>query len=307
MKKVPFYFIACVLILLQLEQLNSQVLTSIQNAICIFLILTLGISHGAVDHLLYNAQEKVRLSKFVIFYLIAAFVNTMIWFVSLDLALLLFLCISAYHFGQSQFIEYSFRRNLYSNILYFSWGAWIIVGLVLFNQTEIEIAINQQFITMAILNHIMYYGLHYFIFFGLITVCLFTLKFARLQLSFHGLLLEIVQLALIFIAFSLFSTLLGFTLYFIILHSFRVLNQEFHYLWKTLNLKNLFQFIRLLMPFTMLALFGLVVILLTWMYFDLNISLPLLALILISNITLPHSYVMDGFYHSRFRNLSKIE
>jgi hypothetical protein len=109
-------------------------------------------------------------------------------------------------------------------------------------------------------------------------------------------LIESYQILLIAIAFYLFSTLVGFTLYFIILHSFKVLIQEYDFLKRKTSIKGLLHFIQLLTPFTMLSIAGMAIIFSVIHFLGLNVSIPLLLLILVSSITLPHSYVMDIFY-----------
>jgi capsular polysaccharide biosynthesis protein len=61
------------------------------------------------------------------------------------------------------------------------------------------------------------------------------------------------------------------------------------------------KFIRLLLPFTAISVLGTVCIMFLHQTMDWSISTGLLVAIIISSITLPHSYVMELFYHqSRF-------
>ena len=83
---------------------------------CLFLILILGISHGALD----NIKGKKLLKLFgykqnVYFYLGYIIISSLIiifWLIFPNTILLLFLIIAAYHFGKEDTV-FSFRKKLY--------------------------------------------------------------------------------------------------------------------------------------------------------------------------------------------------
>ena len=108
---------------------------------------------------------------------------------------------------------------------------------------------------------------------------------------------EIFQYFLIFITFYLFPIIIGFTLYFVFIHSFRSLYHEYIYLKKIKKIKNIFNFIKLLIPHSLAAYFFTCIICYTSINNVLNISLPMVILIIVSVITLPHALVMSNFYN----------
>jgi hypothetical protein len=75
------------------------------------------------------------------------------------------------------------------------------------------------------------------------------------------------------------------------------MSQEFQFLKKEEDAFSLRDFLRLLMPYSLLSVFfTMVTFWLSWIDF-IPVSIPLLALIIISTITLPHAVGMHLFYN----------
>lgn len=299
MPKSVFIFIAAALLLLQLFSLSNETVNLSLNIISFAAILTIGVAHGSIDHVLFNIKRKVSQPFFISIYLFTLLANIVLWLILPEIALFFFLIFSAYHFGQSQFIELSISRKWLSTILYFSWGAAILSGLIYFNQQEInelffESISNSKSFRLLIEKSEILLILFSSVFF------IESLILRKLQLiTTQNLALEMIQFMLIIVTFYLFPVIIGFTLYFIILHSFRVLLQEYDYLKASFKIKSTFQFIKLLLPFTLLSAVGLGLISLVLFFFDIKINLPVQLLILTSAITLPHVLVMEFFYSSK--------
>ncbi|WP_332914093.1 Brp/Blh family beta-carotene 15,15'-dioxygenase [Algoriphagus boritolerans] len=93
---------------------------TVQFSLVVIILLSVGIPHGAIDHLISNPQiDKNGLVKFLIIYLslIAAYLT--FWYFLPVLALIAFLIMSAYHFGQSHFLTEPTLKS-YSWLLYLS-------------------------------------------------------------------------------------------------------------------------------------------------------------------------------------------
>ena len=79
-------------------------------SILLFLIimLTIGIPHGSVDHIVafVNPEARRFKSKFIFYlvYLSLIIINMILWIISPIIGLALFLVISCYHFGETQVI-----------------------------------------------------------------------------------------------------------------------------------------------------------------------------------------------------------
>lgn len=296
MPKSVFLFLAISLVLLQLISLSDPTLDLALNVLSFTLILTLGIAHGSIDHLLFVDKRHSSKNQFILFYLLILSANFALWFILPKFALYLFLLVSAYHFGQSQLIEFNINQKVLSKAFYISWGSAIITALIAFNAEEI----NQLFMThegeQSFFPPILTDSPLICYSFSALFILMGTFLVFKKTIELEQFLLELVQLTIILVSFYLFPVLIGFSLYFIILHSFRVLIQEYRFLKRSRKTRGLMQFTQLLLPFTLISIGGLALTLGIIHLFEINISLPFLLLALTSSVTLPHVFVMDIFY-----------
>lgn len=293
-----FIFIAACLLVLPLQQLTGEQVTTVTAVACIGLIMTVGVSHGAIDNVLYRLNRRVNNLAFIGLYLAVIALNVMFWLWLPNLGLASFLIISAYHFGQSQLTGLRNIIDPLRRMLFFLWGCSLIMALIHFNRDEImsypsEISLlNISFFSFLVENSQL-------LWLSATTLCFVPLAIYEITINkrLNYLIMQLYFMGLITIAFSLFSTLTGFTLYFVILHSLRVLLQEYQVI-KGKQLKfSPVKFIHLLLPFTLLSILGTLTILGAHYFLDWSISTGLLIFIIISSITLPHSYVMELFYN----------
>ncbi len=110
--------------------------SSFLNILCLFLILTIGISHGALDHLKgYKLLDQYKISNNVIFYigyLLIGLTFIFLWLVVPSLTLLLFLIVAIYHFGKEDLI-YIEKPNFFKFLLL---GSPIILAPLSFHFNE---------------------------------------------------------------------------------------------------------------------------------------------------------------------------
>ncbi|MDZ4667493.1 MAG: beta-carotene 15,15'-dioxygenase, Brp/Blh family [bacterium] len=102
--------------------------------------LSVGLSHGAMDHL---TQRKIshpkQLFHFILSYLIKGALLGLVWFFFPATALLIFICYSAWHFGQADFHEWGLKQGWQSIF----WGFIVLLTILGFHFQEL-IAILQQ-------------------------------------------------------------------------------------------------------------------------------------------------------------------
>jgi len=110
------------------------------NITCLFLILTLGISHGALDNIKGKKVLKFfGLNSILIFYLSYSFVALSIiilWSIFSTFTLVLFLIIACYHFGKEDTEFLLNKRKIWHNFIFFSKGLLIILAPLYFHQEE---------------------------------------------------------------------------------------------------------------------------------------------------------------------------
>jgi len=198
---------------------------SISPIICLLLILSIGISHGALDN-----QKGKRLIKlyninniyyFYLIYLTIAATTITIWLLAPTLSLIIFLIVAAYHFGKEDTEFLITKKSNINIILYFLKGILIIIAPLMFHFVE---TIN-IFKLLLIQNESFYLFLNFiennyiisFIFLiSLLTNIYFFLKDFKLVN-----LLIFFDFTSILILNYFFTPLVAFTLYFCFLHSFR--------------------------------------------------------------------------------------
>jgi Brp/Blh family beta-carotene 15,15'-monooxygenase len=81
----------------------------IEMSLFALILLVVGIPHGAIDHLISNPVFEIRSFKFFLMkYISLIGLYLIVWYFFPLLALLAFLVMSAYHFGQTHFIHISY-------------------------------------------------------------------------------------------------------------------------------------------------------------------------------------------------------
>ena len=136
MNSFTFIYIIGVFIILNLFQGFTNISLENQLIYSSILILLLGIPHGAIDHVLFFKKRKMSQLKFYSIYLGLSFLFVILWHILPVTSLILFLLISAFHFGESQFADIFFKKSL-RFIFYFFWGLCLLSTLMYYNVNEL--------------------------------------------------------------------------------------------------------------------------------------------------------------------------
>lgn len=98
----------------------------IGNGLLFIGLATVGIPHGAVDHLLESGHWVSRSTpRFILVYLAYSFAMALFWYLSPKLALCLFLFYSSWHFGQSDGDQWGF-----GSMFSYLWGCTVLFYLL---------------------------------------------------------------------------------------------------------------------------------------------------------------------------------
>ena len=191
---------------------NSLLLVSL------LLILSIGISHGSLDHI--KGKKLLKILGFkssVVFYFGYIFVGLttiIIWLLFPKLLLFLFLLIAAFHFGKEDSEFLNKRKNF--ELIYFFKGSLIIVAPLLFHKNEtlsIFKSLNFDVTTSFLINNEI---LYFFILLSFISNI-----FLSLNKSFDAKSLLFMDFLSILILNYFLNPVLAFTFYFCFLHSIR--------------------------------------------------------------------------------------
>lgn len=301
MNKFSFLFLVFFYALGSLFTLLGDITVENQIIGSLILITIFGIPHGSIDNIILLTDSAISPKFFYFGYICTIVTYIFFWVLFPFLSFIFFLIISSYHFGESQLANYKIKFNL-KKILYFVWGVSLMSTLFHYNSNELFLLFN-LFDDTQVFSFIFSYSTIKIIFYLSNTIFLigFTLLFLNDKINRTNFSSEIFQLALLHISFYLFPVIISFTLYFIFLHSLKVLTQEYAYLKTKFDYLSFFYFIKMLFPHTIIAL---IFVCLFFVFNDssLDISVLLFSFISLSVITLPHSLVMTRFY-DKFKSI----
>lgn len=134
-KKLLFPILMILYILFDNSLPNKEIFNlSNSNLLIIILgMLTIGIPHGALDHLTdsLTSNKKITL-KFIFFYLLLMAPILILWYFTPTIALLFFLIYSAWHFGNTETVSWGIKNS----IIGLMWGSILFVSIFLTHYIE---------------------------------------------------------------------------------------------------------------------------------------------------------------------------
>ncbi len=253
--------------------------------ISLFLILTIGISHGSLDHIKGKKLIKFfgfkSMSIFYLSYLLIGAVTILIWLIFPKSLLFLFLIIAAYHFGKedSEFINQ--KKNF--ELIYFLKGSLIITSPLFFHKEETLVIFET--LNFNISNNLIISDEILFILILLSLLSGIILSFKK-NIEVKSLLL-MDYLSIIILNYFL-NPIIAFTIYFCFLHSIRHSISLIRELNKNL-IKGLSLFIKKALPLTILTIFGYVIsISILNNYNEFNETIYRAIFIGLASLTFPH-------------------
>ena len=187
---------------------------------CLFLILIVGISHGALDNI--KGEKLLKLLGFnsiLLFYLSYIFISLLIiltWLIFPNIVLLIFLIVASFHFGKEDTVFKVKKGFLLNEILFFFKGSSVIIAPLFFHREST----NEIFAT---LNFYVFEGSFFNNYLLMIFLILSFLSSIYLSIGKSTDLKNIMILDYFsIIILNIFLTpVLAFTIYFCFLHSIR--------------------------------------------------------------------------------------
>jgi len=265
----------------------------ISPAICLLLILTIGISHGSLDNIkgkkLLNILNINKIYLFYLFYIFVILFVIILWLIIPSLTLILFLLVASYHFGKED-TDFLIDKNLALNqLFYFLKGMLIVIAPLNFHFEE---TIN-IFKLLFIDSEKFYIFLGYMEGFKIISIIFILSIFSSICLFIKN--FRFINFTIFLDFFSILilnyylSPLLAFTFYFCFLHSIR---HSFSLIFELdhRNFKNGFLiFLKKALPLTILTI---VLYLIALFYlsnsYELNDAIYKVIFIGLASLTFPH-------------------
>ena len=265
----------------------------ISPLICLLLILTIGVSHGSLDHVkgkkLFSILNIKKISFFYFSYILTAVSVIIVWIMIPSISLIIFLIVASFHFGKED-TEFLMGENSYFNqLLFFLKGLLIILAPMFFHFNEtvaifkfllVENEIFYSTLEFIEVNKILYMGI---ILSTLSSIYLFLKKFEVKKFIIF------LDLFSILILNYYLSPLVAFTIYFCFLHSIRHSITLVYEINKNDFKNGLMVFGKKALPLTILtAIFCLIVLYLLNNNYDFNNSILKIIFIGLASLTFPH-------------------
>ena len=264
----------------------------IQLFIFALIILLVGIPHGGIDHLIHNPTITPRgLARFILRYLLLMLGYGLMWWFLPLAALIAFLGMSAYHFGQSHFLEQGKLENK-EGLLYLLKGAFFLF-LILFGDWSMTQKILSSMISIDLSEEFRLGFLGFLLVSSLIAQGFSTQPFGLTDGLDYLILAPILYFS---------PLLIGFSVYFGFWHSLPSMLAEYAYLRNIPAFNSPLKFGKQLLPFSGISLVGITAILVVGLEFLAPNQLYLLFFVLISLISLPHILYMDTFLKEKLQN-----
>ncbi|MDC0179394.1 Brp/Blh family beta-carotene 15,15'-dioxygenase [Candidatus Pelagibacter sp.] len=266
---------------------------NISPLICLLLILTIGVSHGSLDHVkgkrLFNILNINKISIFYFSYILIAILVIIIWTIIPFISLMIFLLVASYHFGKED-TQFLINENSYFNqLLFFLKGLLIIVAPMFFHFEE-TVTI---FKLLLVDNEIFYSTLEFIEVNKILPMAIILSSLSSIFLFLRK--FEIKKFIVFFDYFSILvlnyylTPLVAFTVYFCFLHSIRHSITLIYEIDKNDFKNGLKVFGQKALPLTILtAIFCLIGLYLLNNNYDFDSSILKIIFIGLASLTFPH-------------------
>ena len=266
--------------------LNYTISESYIDILSGFGILTFGIIHGANDLLLINKTTNTTKSILTQFFIYLTLVLLFfIFFYSIpSLALITFVMLSSYHFGEQQWTLFEKTNNNIIKILYFSYGLLIFSILFYFNFNEVSFIIKDitdQSFDLTFFKKLLIYS-------SLTTLIISIILFKHLK---NQLLIQIFLLIFFLITVYFTDLLMSFAIYFVLWHSLPSILEQSKFLFGSSERTHLKIYLKKASLYWILSILGLTVT--YYIFKDSQSQLLSIFFSFLAAITFPHTFVIS--------------
>ena len=267
--------------------LDSLLSNNAQIIVGFILILTFGILHGANDLLLIKKidinKEPMSLQKTLLYYIVVVAIGSLLFWVIPWFALLLFILVSGYHFGEQQWEN--LEKSILFKIFEFAYGLLILMLLFIFHIEEVQEVI-QNITSVLVPESYFIIGLAI----NIVALVALGIYYSTKLIEFKNrVLLETFYLVVFAVLFRVSSLIWGFAIYFIIWHSIPSIINQIKYLNGEFNKKNFWKYIKSAFVYWLISLIGIATLYL--LFKDIKIFNALFFSFLAA-ITFPHVLVI---------------
>ena len=256
---------------------------------CFFMILTLGVSHGALDNFRGKNLFQPILKKnwFIFFYpgyILLSLIVIFCWIIFPAITLLLFLVVASYHFGEEDLRFFFNGRGFFFNLVSFLKGALIIT--LSFHYSNETTVIFFEYLMVPLTEYEKLTEFKSLLFSANLIFLIISLIYL-LRKQINKLVLILLEIIFILLSFIYLPLILAFSMYFCFLHS----SKHIVGLVRELDSQNIGNGLKLfIVKATPLTLLTAVFAFLSLYFLDQNINENIIKVIFIglASLTLPH-------------------
>jgi len=287
------------LLLIGIALFFPNLLNQLTLPILLLSVFIIGIPHGAIDHImateLYGLKNSLKDHLlFYTSYLFIMLIIAVLWIYAPVAGMILFLLISIYHFGQADMED--FLNSSAPNYLWYILRGVLIIGLIVFSDPSttypiiseamrIDPIAFEEFMPDASLSVLI-----------LLTLYSAFVLWGILQSHFQQNLRFVADSVLLTGLIIITGPLIGFAIYFALWHSIGHVNEMKEFFETKRKSLSFFEFCKKATPFTLVSLFGLLMLYGINQFLLLEGEFITLMFILISVLTLPHLFIADKMY-----------
>lgn len=259
----------------------------IEDVVAYFMVITLGILHGAND-LLIMSKNKKGASNFVknlTVYLSIIIGCIVIFLLNPLAAILLFIVISAYHFGEEHFSD-DINISTFFNVVFYLFYGLLIFAMIFYTSlievNEIMLQLVGREFTSVQIAYLLYTS------FTIVSICIFFLLIKK-KIVITELATEVFYILLFFLVFKSSSLILGFAIYFIFWHSIPSIVHQIKFISGDLSKSSVIFYVKKAAVYWIISIVGM---------FTLYILIPKIDLfatiifVILFAVTAPHMWVM---------------
>ena len=260
------------------------------------MIFTFGILHGSNDLLIINKlnkkNSKINYVQHLFWYVLFIFIILAFNFFLPKSIFLLFILVSGFHFGEQHLQHLNLNSNQKINYLFYLIYGLVVISMLLFLKKHLVYSIIVDLIHVSFPFTLFFYFLSFSVTGFLVMAIYFILNS---KLTLEHLFKEVFYLAVLALIFKNSSLIWGFTIYFVIWHSFPSLIHQIQYLYGRFTRFNFLLYCKKAFIYWLTALFSLFVF--YYAFKDVKMFNTFFFSFL-SVVTFPHVFVIINMFNA---------
>ncbi len=259
----------------------------VEDSIAYILVVSVGILHGANDLLILSKLEdgKNSFTRNLLIYLGIITVCALIYFLNPFVAIVLFVILSGYHFGEEHFGEKLHQAPIFDFVFFTAYGLLLFSLLFYLSQDDVAVIMNQlankTFSETQILAILFPSAI---IVFSLAGYLMLTKKETKVNFG-----RELFYLLVLLVVFNTSSLVLSFAIYFIFWHSIPSIIHQTKFISGDIDNNALLYYVKKATVFWGISVVGLVVL---YFLFPKATDLASVVFAILFAVTAPHTWVM---------------